>query len=64
MLHFCRKFSSSITAEADAINALKGTSDYQGGQMVDDYLDNFQALVSDAGYMDSQMLVVKFRCGL
>ena len=32
--------------------------------MVDDYLDNFQALVSDAGYMDSQMLVVKFRCGL
>jgi len=31
---------------------------------VDDYLDNFQALVSDAGYTDPQMLVVKFRRGL
>ena len=32
--------------------------------MVDDYLDSFQALVSDAGYMDPQTLVVKFRRGL
>jgi len=32
--------------------------------MVDDYLDNFQALVSNAGYMDPQTLVVKFRRGL
>ena len=32
--------------------------------MVDDYLDNFQALVSNAGYIDSQTLVVKFRQGL
>ena len=32
--------------------------------MVDDYLDNFQALVSDAGYMDLRTLVVKFRRGL
>jgi len=31
---------------------------------VDDYLDNFQALVSDAGYTDPQTLVVKFRRGL
>ena len=29
--------------------------------MVDNYLDNFQALVSDAGYTDPQMLVVKFQ---
>jgi len=29
--------------------------------MVDDYLDNFQALVSDADYTDLQTLVVKFR---
>jgi len=29
--------------------------------MVDDYLDNFQTLVSDAGYTDPQTLVVKFR---
>jgi len=32
--------------------------------MVNDYLDNFQALVSDAGYTDPQMLVVKFQRGL
>jgi len=31
---------------------------------VGDYLDNFQALVSNAGYMDSWTLVVKFRRGL
>jgi len=32
--------------------------------MVDDYLDNFQTLVSNAGYTDPQTLVVKFRRGL
>jgi len=31
---------------------------------VDDYLDNFQALVSDTGYIDPRMLVVKFQRGL
>jgi len=31
---------------------------------VDDYLNSFQALVSDAGYMDPRTLVVKFRQGL
>jgi len=39
-------------AEADVINALEGTSYHQGNRTVDDYLDSFQALVSDAGYMD------------
>ena len=32
--------------------------------MVDNYLDNFQALVSDIGYTDPWTLVVKFRRGL
>jgi len=32
--------------------------------MVDDYLDNFQALVSNAGDMNPWTLVVKFRQGL
>jgi len=49
-----------VNTEADAINALKGTSYHQGGRTVDDYLDNFQALVSDAGYTDPRTLVVKF----
>ena len=50
--------------EADAINVLEGTSYHQGNQTVDDYLDSFQALVSDVGYMDPRTLVVKFRRGL
>jgi len=48
----------------NAINALEGTFYHQGGQTVDDYLDNFQALVSNAGYTDPRTLVVKFRRGL
>ena len=50
--------------EVDTINMLEGTFYHQGGQMVDDYLDNFQALVSNVGYMDLQMVVVKFQHGL
>jgi len=46
--------------EADVINALEGTFYHQGNQMVDDYLDSFQALVSNTGYTDPQTLVVKF----
>ena len=53
-----------VNMEADMINALEGTSYHQGGWMVDDYLDNFQALVSDAGYTDPWTLVVKFRWDL
>jgi len=47
--------------EVDAINALEETSYHQGNRIVDDYLDSFQALVSDAGYMDPWTLVVKFQ---
>ena len=50
-----------VNVEADVINALEGASYYQEGRIVDDYLDNFHALVSDVGYMDPQTLVVKFR---
>jgi len=32
--------------------------------MVDDYLDSFLILASDAGYIDPWTLVVKFRLGL
>jgi len=49
-----------VNAEADTINTLEGTSYHQGGRTVDDYLDNFQTLVSDVGYTDPQTLVVKF----
>jgi len=50
--------------EANTINTLEGTSYHQGNRTVDDYLDSFQALVSNAGYTDPRTLVVKFRRGL
>ena len=53
-----------VNAEADAINTLERSSYYQGNQTVDDYLDSFLILASDARYMDPRILVVKFRCGL
>ena len=53
-----------VNAEVDTINTLEGTSYHQGGQMVDNYLDSFQTLVSDASYTDPQTLVMKFRQGL
>jgi len=53
-----------VSAEADAINTLEGTSYFQGSQTVNDYLDGFHGLVSDAGYTDLHTLVVKFCRGL
>ena len=53
-----------VNAEADTINTLEGSSYYQGNWTVDDYLDSFLILASDARYMDPRTLVVKFHCGL
>ena len=53
-----------VNAEADAVNTLEGSSYYQGNWTVDNYLDTFLTLVSNAGYTDPQTLVVKFRRGL
>jgi len=53
-----------VNAEVDAINTLEGSSYYQGNRTVNDYLDSFLILASDAGYMDPRTLVVKFCCGL
>jgi len=62
--NFKQQFRSQfflVNMEADAINTLEGSSYYQGNQTVDDYLDSFLILASDAGYTDSWTLVVKFR---
>jgi len=53
-----------VNAEADAINTLEGSLYYQGNQTVNDYLDSFLILASDAGYTDPWTLVVKFCHGL
>jgi len=49
-----------VNAEADAVNALEGSSYYQGNWMVDNYLDSFLTLVSNAEYTDPRTFVVKF----
>jgi len=53
-----------VNIEADAVNALEGSVYYQENQTVDNYLDSFLSLVSDAGYTDPRTLVVKFCRGL
>jgi hypothetical protein len=47
-----------------ATNKLEGTSYFQGRRTVDDYLNDFQDLISDSGYADPKTIVVKFRRGL
>ena len=37
---------------------------YQKGRSLDDYIDEFQDLVTDSGYTDPKMIVVKFHRGL
>ena len=53
-----------VNAEVDAINTLEEFLYYQGNRTVNDYLDSFLILTSDARYTDPQTLVVKFRQGL
>ena len=60
---FKQQFQSQffpVNAEVDAVNILEESSYYQGNRTVDDYLDSFLTLVSDASYTDPQTLVVKF----
>jgi len=53
-----------VNAKANVVNALEGSAYYQENRTVDDYLDSFLTLVSNAGYTDPWTLVVKFRRGL
>ena len=64
---FCSRFQTEffpLHSDVVATNKLKGISYFQGRRTVDDYLDNFQDLISDSGYSDPKTIVVKFRRGL
>jgi len=63
-INFEQQFRSQffpVNTEANAINTLEESSYYQENRTVDNYLDSFLILTSDAGYMDPWTLVVKFR---
>jgi len=51
-------------ADAIAINRLESSAYYQKNRPLDDYIDEFQDLIIDAGYTDPKTIVVKFRRGL
>ena len=48
-------------ADSAAINRLESTAYYQKGRSLDDYVDEFQDLITDSGYTDLKTIVVKFR---
>jgi hypothetical protein len=47
-----------------AINRLESAAYYQRTRSLDDYLDEFQDLITESGYTDPKTIVVKFRRGL
>jgi len=53
-----------LHADVAAINRLESTSYFQHKRSVDEYLDEFLDLISEAGYTDPKTIVVKFRRGL
>ena len=51
-------------ADSLAINRLESAAYFQKGRSLDDYIDEFQDLITDSGYTDPKTIVVKFRRGL
>jgi len=56
---FCPVYADSV-----AINRLESTAYFQKSRSVDEYLDEFQDLITEAGYSDPKTIVVKFCRGL
>ena len=64
---FRTEFKAEFTpahADALAINRLESAAYYQRSRTLDEYLDEFQDLTTEAGYTDPKTIVVKFRRGL
>lgn len=49
-----------INVTTKVVNKLEGTLYYQESQTVEEYLNSFQTLISEASYTDFQTIVVKF----
>src|SRR6202789_1442450 len=65
--HFRREFKEEFCpAHTDiaAINRLESVAYFQNKRSINEYLDEFMDLVTEAGYTDNKTIVVKFRRGL
>jgi hypothetical protein len=59
-----RKEFTPAHADALALNKLETSAYHQKARTLDDYIDEFQDLITDSGYTDPKTIVVKFRRGL
>ena len=57
---FRKEFTPAHT-DSLVINHLESTTYYQKSHSLDDYIDEFQDLITDSGYTDLKMIVIKFR---
>jgi len=60
---FKREFCP-VYVDSAAINQLESTAYFQKSRSVDEYLNEFQDLIREAGYSDPKTIVVKFCRGL
>ena len=60
---FKREFCP-VYAGSAAINQLESTAYFQKSRSMDEYLDEFQDLIMEAGYFDPKTIAVKFCQGL
>jgi hypothetical protein len=64
---FQTTFAAAFCSENDATHALmrlEGSRYFQGRRTVDEYVDEFEELIDQAGYTDDLAIVMKFRRGL
>jgi len=57
---FKREFCP-VYADSAAINQLESTAYFQKSRSMDEYFNEFQDLITEAGYSDPKTIVVKFR---
>jgi hypothetical protein len=50
--------------ETSVMNKIESMAYYQGQRPVDDYIDQFEELITEAGYTEGWVIIMKFRRGL
>jgi hypothetical protein len=63
-LNFTPVSALMMRRETSAMNKLESTAYYQCQRPVDDYIDQFEKLITEARYTEGQVIIMKFRRGL